>query len=65
MSVGILDDDGIEDVVGGEDRVGFLPAWYWNEVHATNTHMDPLSQGPEDRHAKPSDAPPSYRGWQI
>jgi len=63
VSVGILDDDGIEDVVGGENRVGFLPTWYWEE-HAMNTHMDPPSQGPEDRHTKASDMP-SFASWQI
>lgn len=65
VSVGILDDDGIEDVVGSEDRVGFLPTWYWEEEHAMNTHVDPLSQGPEDRHAQASDTMPSFAGWQI
>ncbi len=24
-----LDDQGMTEVVGGEDRVGFLPRWYW------------------------------------
>ena len=28
-----LDASTIEDVVNGEDRVGFLPRWYWNEIH--------------------------------
>lgn len=65
MSIVMLDEDEIEDVVGGEDRVGFLPTWYWDEVHATNAHMGPQSQGVEDRHATTSDAPPPYAGWQI
>jgi RAT1-interacting protein len=59
-SVGKLDEDGVQDVIGGEDRVGFLPTWYWDEMHATT-----MPQGAEDRHAKPSDAPPQYAGWQI
>lgn len=27
-----LDDNLVEEVVGKEDRVGFLPRWYWNEI---------------------------------
>jgi RAT1-interacting protein len=54
VSVAKLDEDGIEDVVGGEDRVGFLPTWYWDEVHATIAYIDHEA---EDCHAKASDAP--------
>ncbi|KAJ7227329.1 RAI1-domain-containing protein [Mycena pura] len=28
----LLDKAGVDDVVGGEDRVGFLPRWFWQEV---------------------------------
>lgn len=28
----LLDDEGEADVQNGEDRVGFLPQWYWDEV---------------------------------
>jgi len=28
-----LDASAIEDVVKGEDRVGFIPRWYWKEIH--------------------------------
>ena len=35
ISVVILDASGVEDVMGGDDRVGFLPRWYWNEMGAT------------------------------
>ncbi|KAF9019872.1 hypothetical protein BDZ89DRAFT_1072696 [Hymenopellis radicata] len=32
-----LDDQRVEEVVGGEDRVGFLPRWYWeNESLSVN-----------------------------
>lgn len=31
VTVELLDDTGVEDVEGGEDRVGFLPRWYWDE----------------------------------
>jgi len=59
VSIRLLNEDGIEDVMGGEDRVGFLPTWYWDEVHAMNKHM---TQGTEDRQAKASDG---HAGWQI
>jgi RAT1-interacting protein len=61
VTVGMLDQDGIEDVVGREDRVGFLPTWYWEELHASNVHIDQSAQGAEDHHVqvKASDAPPS------
>ena len=32
LSVDKLDHAGVEDVVNGEDRVGFLPRWYWDEL---------------------------------
>jgi RAT1-interacting protein len=32
VEVGLLDEKGVLDVVGGEERVGFLPTWFWNEV---------------------------------
>ncbi|KAF9238550.1 RAI1-domain-containing protein [Melanogaster broomeanus] len=30
----MLDEAGVEEVVGGDDRVGFLPRWYWDEIAA-------------------------------
>jgi RAT1-interacting protein len=27
-----LNEDEVKAVEGGEDRIGFLPRWYWNEV---------------------------------
>ena len=32
VSVSRLDEAGVTDVEGGEDRVGFLPRWYWEDV---------------------------------
>lgn len=32
ISAIVLDTLGVEDVVGGDDRVGFLPRWYWDEM---------------------------------
>lgn len=32
LSLRILDQEEVVEVVAGEDRVGFLPRWYWNSV---------------------------------
>jgi len=32
VNVEELGSSGLEEVVNGEDRVGFLPSWYWEEV---------------------------------
>ena len=29
VGVVLLDEEAVKDVQGGEDRVGFLPRWYW------------------------------------
>lgn len=31
VSVSLLDEAGVREVEAGEDRVGFLPRWYWEE----------------------------------
>jgi RAT1-interacting protein len=31
INVRVLDEDEVDDVRGGEDRVGFLPRWFWKE----------------------------------
>lgn len=31
-----LDKSAVEEVVNGEDRVGFLPRWYWDKVNGTS-----------------------------
>lgn len=35
ITVTKLDAPGVEDVMGGDDRVGFLPRWYWDEIELT------------------------------
>ena len=30
----LLDDDGVNEVRNDEDRVGFLPRWYWDFIHS-------------------------------
>lgn len=31
-----LDDTGVTEVENGEERVGFLPKWYFDELHKIN-----------------------------
>jgi RAT1-interacting protein len=42
VSVSLLDKEGVEEVEAGEDRVGFLPRWYWDVLRKENTDP-PLS----------------------
>lgn len=32
VDMALLDGAGVEEVEAGEDRVGFLPRWYWEEL---------------------------------
>ncbi|PPR03902.1 hypothetical protein CVT24_008094 [Panaeolus cyanescens] len=32
ISAAVLDEAGVEEVVNGEERIGFLPRWYWDEI---------------------------------
>lgn len=38
-----LDEAGIEEVQNGEDRVGFLPRWYWDEVNTVSPAGEPTA----------------------
>lgn len=31
VAIAMLDESGVKEVENGEDRVGFLPRWYWDE----------------------------------
>ncbi|KAG9316119.1 RAI1 like PD-XK nuclease-domain-containing protein, partial [Chiua virens] len=62
----MLDASGVEDVMGGDDRVGFLPRWYWDELGPTmsgsgNTSSD-RDQGSQVLAASRSSVP---LGWRI
>jgi RAT1-interacting protein len=45
VEVGLLDEEGVLDVVGGEDRIGFLPTWFWNEVKEMKGRTEGGSNG--------------------
>ncbi|KAI9463298.1 RAI1-domain-containing protein [Lactarius psammicola] len=61
----LLHDTGRREVEAGEDRVGFLPTWYWEEIqtrsseHSNASCLDPT---PGSVTAASSPLP---RGWQI
>ncbi|KAL6301977.1 RAI1-domain-containing protein [Sparassis latifolia] len=70
VSVSPLDDSGVGEVEGDEDRVGFLPKWYWDELQVPdlihNKEEDceePHNQDLERMTATPAVSLP--RGWQI
>jgi len=54
VSVEALDSRGVEEVVNGEDRVGILPRWYWDEIK-------------EEKHAQVSDEklPPTSNSTNV
>ncbi|KAI1788942.1 RAI1-domain-containing protein [Ganoderma leucocontextum] len=70
-----LDNEGIKDVQGGEDRVGFLPSWYYKEVVGTptgNQETEPspsesasanLKGGPATTNVSSQHA--SHHGWAL
>ncbi|KAF8150025.1 RAI1 like PD-XK nuclease-domain-containing protein [Crassisporium funariophilum] len=61
ISVDELDRAGVEDVVNGEDRVGFLPTWYWEELR-----REEQPTRPQDRTAAALPTPTLAKaGWQI
>lgn len=41
LTVARLNDKAVDEVMNGEDRVGFLPRWYWDEIQAEDSVKDP------------------------
>ena len=42
----VLDRDEVEDVVGGEERVGFLPRWFVDQTGASQEEENDKIDGP-------------------
>ncbi|KIM39898.1 hypothetical protein M413DRAFT_446817 [Hebeloma cylindrosporum] len=64
VNVERLDASGIEDVVNGEDRVGFLPKWYWDEIHAEeHGNSEGLTSATSQTRSPGSRS--RFTGWQI
>lgn len=53
LTVAKLNTTEVNEVINGEDRVGFLPRWYWDEIQgADQDSIKPVtaSDGPSDTH---------------
>jgi RAT1-interacting protein len=48
VSAVLLDDADVRDIEGGEDRVGLLPRWYWDEISGA-VSKDPEVAAPAPR----------------
>ncbi|KAI0316916.1 RAI1 like PD-XK nuclease-domain-containing protein [Amylostereum chailletii] len=65
VTIALLDKAGRDDVENGEDRVGFLPRWYWEEVEERTSGATP-SGPPEPRNEATSAPVPTVpSGWQL
>lgn len=63
INVERLDAAGVDDVANGEDRVGFLPRWYWDEIRRER-HAIPAERMNKNSTSTP--VPPLAKaGWQI
>ena len=65
-----LDDEGIKDVQSGEDRVGFLPSWYYKGVVVTCNQETPPESPSRDSQRGPGTATPGIsqhtsHGWAL
>jgi len=63
ITVVMLDASGMEDVVGGDDRVGFLPRWYWDEMELSADRSGDASAHRGESSQRRAIGVPS--GWRI
>lgn len=63
-SVEVLDRAGVEFVVNSEDRVGFLPRWYWEELQG-EAGNDPHTYQSGEAQPKRDASLAATAGWQI
>jgi len=54
LSVGELDTAEVESIVNGEDRVGFLPRWYWDETQRESQSIE-----------RKATADATSNGWRV
>ncbi|TDL20754.1 RAI1-domain-containing protein [Rickenella mellea] len=62
VEVFLLDRDDLEEVRNGEERVGFLPKSYWDEVTRDGRSSEPAPLKATTTEAKPVEVP---SGWKI
>ncbi|KAI0052272.1 RAI1-domain-containing protein [Auriscalpium vulgare] len=72
VEIVMLNDAETKDVGGGEERVGFLPSWYWKEIYQRgedDVKSDPgsASAGTSDKLSSANTRLPASlpTGWQI
>ncbi|KAH6913340.1 hypothetical protein BKA70DRAFT_1369947 [Coprinopsis sp. MPI-PUGE-AT-0042] len=73
VSAHALDDAGVDEVVNGEDRTGFLPSWYWDEIHAarnspplaTSAQAPPIPSPIQNTHSTTTSSTRTISGWQV
>jgi RAT1-interacting protein len=71
VQLALLQEEGRREVEAGEDRVGFLPRWYWNEMQDRDVSSAYGSaSGAEPEPSRSSASTASVRstlptGWQI
>lgn len=63
VSAMLLDDVDVRDVEGGEDRVGFLPRWYWEEMSGADSEARAQTRS-EGESAKVGTVVVPF-GWKI
>lgn len=56
-----IEDEEVKEVVEGEDRIGFLPRWYYDDIHKTAHAADPADNPTPASH--PTSA--NTAGWRI
>ncbi|KAH9942732.1 RAI1-domain-containing protein [Amylocystis lapponica] len=60
VSVALLDSAGVDEVEAAEDRVGFLPKWYWEELQTDGVDR------PAEHHATAAGTESTaVHGWKV
>ncbi|KAH8074813.1 RAI1-domain-containing protein [Cristinia sonorae] len=59
VTIALLDKAGVDEVRAGEDRIGFLPKWYVDEIHSKVLPEPPIAPAPTTS----TSSLPS--GWRI
>ncbi|KZT23079.1 RAI1-domain-containing protein [Neolentinus lepideus HHB14362 ss-1] len=53
VSISVLDGEGVRDVEAGEDRVGFLPRWFWEEETERKKSAGNVEGGTSGQNTRP------------
>ncbi|KAG8212941.1 RAI1-domain-containing protein, partial [Butyriboletus roseoflavus] len=61
ITVMMLDASGVEEVIGGDNRVGFLPRWYWDEMELIADGSSCASAHRGEGSQRPAGVPSGWR----